>query len=332
MEKRRFGRTELEVPAMTYGGGWVGGLLIRGTEAEREAVLDKALAAGVDWIDTAASYGNGVSETVIGEWLAKLPDANRPRISTKFNLDVPAGDFEGQMFRSVEASFERLGVDRLPLLILHNRIIDEDTADRDARGLTPSEVLGSDGVADAMDKLRAQGLCDWIGMTALGSPKALDQVVDSGRIDVAQVYYNLLNATAVSGAGAGWNSTNFDGLLTRCEGQDMGVMGIRILAAGHLAATERHGREIPITANAEDEAEEARARAVFDALGSEHGSAAQTAIRFGLNCPLLSTIEVGIGETWHLDEALKAFAMGPLPQSALDTLEGLWRDHPAFNA
>ncbi|MGI9385326.1 MAG: aldo/keto reductase [Methyloligellaceae bacterium] len=331
MDRRRFGRTELGVPAMTYGGGWVGGLLIRGSEEERESVLDKALAAGVDWIDTAASYGDGVSETVIGEWLAKLAERERPRISTKFNLDVPAGDFEGQMFRSVEASFERLGVDRLPLIILHNRIVDDDQKGQDARGLALSELLGSGGVADAMDKLRAQSLCDWIGMTALGSPKALHQAVDSGRIDVAQVYYNLLNATAVSGAGADWNSTDFDGLLTHCAAQDMGVMGIRILAAGHLAATERHGREIPITANTEDAAEEARARAVFDALGSEHGSAAQTAIRFGLNCPLLSTIEVGIGETWHLDEALKGFEMGPLPQSALDALEGLWRDHPAFN-
>src|SRR5262245_21154262 len=78
MQRRRFGRTGLEVPALTFGGGWVGGLLIRGSEQEREAVLDHALAAGIDWIDTAALYGNGVSETVIGRWLAKLPVGRRP--------------------------------------------------------------------------------------------------------------------------------------------------------------------------------------------------------------------------------------------------------------
>jgi aryl-alcohol dehydrogenase-like predicted oxidoreductase len=69
MQRRRFGRTGLEVPALTFGGGWVGGLLIRATQEVREGVLDKALAAGIDWVDTAALYGNGVSESVIGQWL-----------------------------------------------------------------------------------------------------------------------------------------------------------------------------------------------------------------------------------------------------------------------
>jgi aryl-alcohol dehydrogenase-like predicted oxidoreductase len=113
----------------------------------------------------------------------------------------------------------------------------------------------------------------------------------------------------------------------------MGVMGIRIFAAGHLASSERHGREIAITANAENAAEEARARAVRDVLGSTHGTAAQTALRFGLACPLLSTIVVGIGETSHLDEALAAVEMGPLPDAAVaDLLGPLWKSHPAFQS
>ena len=72
MQRRRFGRTGLEVPALTFGGGWVGGLLIRGSEDERETVLNRALEAGIDWIDTAALYGNGVSETVIGALSASM--------------------------------------------------------------------------------------------------------------------------------------------------------------------------------------------------------------------------------------------------------------------
>ncbi len=330
MERRRFGRTGLEVPVLTFGGGWVGGLLIRGSEAEREAVLNKAQAAGIDWIDTAALYGNGASETVIGEWLAGLPAAARPRLSTKFNVDVSAGDIEGQVFRSVEASFGRLGVDHVPLVFLHNRIVPDGGAARQERAVSLQDLLFAGGVADAMDKLRQRGLCDWIGITALGDPAALRQAVDSGRFDAAQVYYNLLNPTALKGAGAGWNSTDFDGLLGHCAAQDMGVMNIRIFAAGHLAATERHGREIPITDNAENAAEEARAEAVFAALGTAHGSRAQTALRFGLACPSVSTIVVGIGETWHLDEALRAVDMGPLPAIAIDELRALWRGHPAF--
>ncbi|MBX9592207.1 MAG: aldo/keto reductase [Hyphomonadaceae bacterium] len=332
MHRRRFGRTGLEVPALTFGGGWVGGLLIRGSEPERTATLDRALDAGIDWIDTAALYGNGVSETVIGSWLPGVAKARRPRISTKFNIDTSAGDFAGQIERSVAASLRRLGLQSVPLLFLHSRVVAEAARGRDRRSLTAREVLGPGGIADIMDKLRAQGLCDWIGLTGLGDPAALHQVIDSGRFDAAQVYYNFINPTAMASAGPGWTSTDFDGLLPRCAAQDMGVMGIRIFAAGHLASSQRHGRELAITANAEDAAEEARARAAWDTLGPQYGTGAQAALRFGLACPLLSTIVVGIGETWHLDAALGAVGMGPLPAPAIRALEDLWRRHPAFRS
>lgn len=332
MQRRRFGRTGLEVPALTFGGGWVGGLLIRGSEPEREAVLNRALEAGIDWIDTAALYGNGVSETVIGGWLRGVPRERRPRISTKFNIDTSAGDFAGQIERSVIDSLERLGLPSVPLLILHSRAVDATGAGRDKRSLTAEQILGSGGIADIMDRLRKQGLCDWTGLTGLGDPRALHQVIGSGRFDAVQIYYNLLNPTAMAGAGPGWNSTDFDGLLRRCADNDMGVMGIRILAAGHIASHERHGREIAITANADNAAEAARAKAVLEALGSHYGTGAQAALRFGLACPLLSTIVVGIGEPGHLDEALAAAAMGPLPAPALQALEDVWRRHPAFRS
>lgn len=330
MQRRRFGRTGLEVPALTFGGGWVGGLLIRGSEQERDAVLDRALHAGIDWIDTAALYGNGVSETVIGGWLRGVAKEKHPRISTKFNIDTSAGDFAGQIERSVSASLQRLSLRSVPLLILHSRVVEVTNKERDKRSLTVREVLGSGGIADIMDKLRAQGLCDWIGLTGLGDPAPLHQVIDSSRFDAVQIYYNLLNPTAMASAGPGWNSTDFDGLLHRCAAQDMGVMGIRIFAAGHLASHERHGREVAITANAEDAAEEARAKAALDVLGSQHGTGAQAALRFGLACPLLSTIVVGIGEPGHLEEALAAADKGPLPASALQALDDLRRQHPAF--
>jgi D-threo-aldose 1-dehydrogenase len=332
MDRRRFGRTGLQVPALTFGGGWVGGLLIRGSEQERTAVLDKALAAGIDWIDTAAQYGNGVSETVIGQWLRKVPEGKRPRISTKFNVDSSASNFAGQIGRSVTASLQRLGLASVPVLILHSRIVEEGGAVRDTRSLSPAEVLGRGGIADIMDGLRAKGLCQWIGLTGLGDPPALREVIDSGRFDVVQVYYNLLNPTAMEAAGAGWNSTDFDGLLHRCAAQDMGTMNIRVFAGGHLASTERHGREVAITANAEDAAEAARADAARDVLGSGHGSGAQAALRFSLACPLLSTVVIGIGESRHLDEALAAAEMGPLPEKVVRELAGMRQRHPAFRS
>jgi aryl-alcohol dehydrogenase-like predicted oxidoreductase len=298
----------------------------------REGVLNRAVAAGIDWIDTASLYGNGVSETVIGEWLRTVPKEKRPRISTKFNIDTSAGDFAGQIERSVADSLKRLGLSSVPVLILHSRIVDAAGPGRDKRSLSVEETVGKGGIADIMDGLRKQGLCDWIGLTGLGDPPAVRQVIDSGRFDVAQIYYNLLNPTAMESAGPGWNTTDFNGLLHRCKAQDMGVMGIRIFAAGHLATSERHGREVSITANAENAAEEVRAKAALEILGTQHGTGAQAALRFGLACPLLSTIVVGIGETWHLDDALKAAEMGPLPQAAIAALDELRRSHPAFRS
>ena len=317
---------------LTYGGGWVGGFIIRAEAEAREKVLNRALEAGIDWIDTAAAYGNGASETVLGEWLPKVPKDKRPRISTKFNIDASAPDFAGQVERSVTASLGRLGLGRVPLLILLNRIVEEASPDRNNRSLTARQVLAKGGVADILDALRAKGLCDWIGLTGLGDSKALHEVIDSGRFDVAQIYYNLLNPTAMGSAGPRWNTTDFDGLLHRCAAKDVGTMGIRIFAAGHLATTERHGREMPITANADSPAEEVRAKAALEVLGNAYGRPAQAALRFGLACPLLSTIEVGIGEAWHLDEALAAVAMGPLPADAIAQLDQLRRTHPAFRA
>jgi aryl-alcohol dehydrogenase-like predicted oxidoreductase len=65
-------------------------------------------------------------------------------------------------------------------------------------------------------------------------------------------------------------------------------------------------------------------------LGSAYGTGAQAALRFGLGCPLLSTVVIGIGEMWHLDEAVAAAEMGPLPETAAVAVAKLWRSHPAF--
>ena len=150
---------------------------------------------------------------------------------------------------------------------------------------------------------------------------------------MAQVYYNLLNPTAGidlddDGPGASsWSSTDFGGLLAACTVHDVGVMNIRILAAGVLATDVRHGREAPITANAAMETEEARARTIWAALGDPGAETrAQTAIRFGLAHPAVSTIVFGVAELAHVREALAAPGYGPLEEDALDALRRAWTD------
>ena len=325
MQHRRFGRTGLQIPSVTFGGGWVGGVLIHHDQATAHAALDLAWEAGIDWIDTAAQYGNGVSETVIGAWLKDRGPAQSPGISTKFRIDPDMPDPRGQMLRSVDESLNRLGRDRVDVIFLHNQI--DATANRGARSMSARDALV---MADTMETLVEQGLCSHLGMTALGEPAPLHEVVAAGRFDVAQVYYNMLNPTAADGRHP-WNSTNFDGLLRACAAQDMGVMGIRIFAGGHLATRTRHGREIPVTSAADDLREETRSECAWSVLTPEDGTPAQAALRFGLACSHLSTIVVGLGDLDHLRQALEATDRGPLAPDRLAAISACW-DQSAFTS
>ena len=83
-------------------------------------ILDAAMAAGINTLDTAAGYGN--SEEVIGAWLKTVPAENRPFIVTKAaKLDHSSLDaLRADLKERVKTSKERLGLSQLPLLMLHN--------------------------------------------------------------------------------------------------------------------------------------------------------------------------------------------------------------------
>ncbi|MFN4091054.1 MAG: aldo/keto reductase [Alphaproteobacteria bacterium] len=320
MRRRPFGRTGLEAPELVLGGGIVGGILILAEEAVRGAALERTVAAGIDWIDTAAQYGNGVSEETIGRWLRRL--SPRPRVSTKFRLKPgDLFDIRGAVERCLEASLKRLGLDRIVLFQLHNQLGGADPA----RALPVEHVLRREGVADALDALKARGLIDATGFTALGETHAVMQVADSGRFDSAQVYYNMLNPSAAwSRAPAGWPAQDFSGLIAACRRHGTAVMNIRAMAGGALASPEPHGREVVIALGADLDRDFARAARVRAALGTDFGTPAQAALRFALANPDIACVDFGIATLAHLDEALAAYALGPLPDEAMRRLEPLW--------
>ena len=320
MKTRRFGRTGLQVSELVFGGGFVGGLLITQDDATKEKAIQTALHAGINWIDTAPSYGNGQSEETLG-WL--LADRlNPPYVSTKFNLDSERlDDIAGQIEASLEASLKRLRRDSVDLLQLHNRI----TPTTSGRDLSVETILGSGGIADCLDRLREQGLFRYQGITALGDGKSCCEVIASDRFDSAQVYYNLLNPSAGHAVPPGWSGHDFGDVMECCWQHDVAVMNIRVFAAGVLATDVRHGREIPVTQGSDVKAEEYRTKKVFEILGDKYGTRAQTAIRYALANPMNACVIFGLAELSHLNEALAAAAAGPLPQSALDELQELYR-------
>ena len=326
MKTRAFGRTGLQVSELVFGGGFVGGILVHADDETKRKVLRRALQAGINWIDTAPLYGQGKSERALG-WLLKEVEET-PYLSTKVQLDTgDLSDIPGQIERSVAASLERLQRDSVDLLQLHNPIYAETgggTAVASGAAIGIDEVLRQDGVADGLERMRAQGLTRFIGLTALGEAGAIREAIGSGRFDSAQVYHNLINPTAARGLPAGYSGHDFTGVIEACRSVGAAVMNIRVLAAGVLATDARHGREVVITRGSEIPLEEKRAHAVFDRLGTEYGTRAQTALRFGLANPDVACVIFGLAELSHLEEALGAAEMGPLPRAALDALATLY--------
>lgn len=318
MKRCRFGRTEIRISEVVIGGGIVGGILILGDEEDKRTLLRRAIDSGINWIDTAADYGGGRSEKTIGALLRDLDPAERPHVSTKVRLDPAGGRVEGQIERALAASLDRLGMQKVALYQLHNPLKKD--------GLTPDDVLGPGGVCDVFDRLKKDGRIEHAGFTALGDPDMIRTVVASGRMDSAQVYYNLLNPSAGRAVPATWTTTDFAGLLDLCAEHDVGMMNIRIFAGGALAAPERHGREVPVTANAAVDSEFARAARLFDELGDAYGSRAQTALRFGLSDDRVSCVVIGLAELAHFEEAMAAVKAGPLPQAALEKIAPLWAE------
>ena len=319
MKYRTFGRSGINVSEIIFGAGSVGGILIHQDDATKREAIRRAFAGGINWVDTAAQYGNGKSEEALG-WL--LPESGAtPYLSTKFQLDVEnLKDIPLQIEERLRASLARLKRSSVDVLQLHNRIGTRPGG----RVMTVEQILGRNGVADGLDRLREKRLISRMGITALGEAASVCEVIRSKRFDSAQVYYNLLNPSAGRSMPKAWTGQNLGGIIEACRSNDVAVMAIRIFAAGVIATDERTGRESVLTAETSIAEDQRKAKSVFDAIGADQGTRAQVALRFVLSNPHVSCAIIGSAELHHIDEALQAAAMGPLPPHVLARLDALY--------
>jgi L-galactose dehydrogenase/L-glyceraldehyde 3-phosphate reductase len=320
MRTRTFGRTGIEVSEVVFGGGAVGGIVVHTDDATKREAVRRAIAGGINWIDTAAQYGNGRSEEALGWILPELGAA--PYVSTKFGLDVSRlDDIPRSIEESLRTSLARLKRTSVDLLQLHNRI----GSTPGGRVMTVEQVLGKNGVADGLERLREKGLIRHMGLTAIGEAACVCEVLGSRRFDSAQVYYNLLNPSAGRAMPPAWTGENMGGIIDTCRKNGVAVMAIRIFAAGVIASDERTGRESVLIRDTSIAEDERRARAVFDAIGDAHGTRGQVALRYVLSNPDVSCAILGSSELHHVDEAIAAAGMGPLPAEVMARLDALYR-------
>ena len=322
MQMRAFGRTGLQLSVLGFGCGAVGGLMVRGDPADQERTVARALAAGVNYFDTAVQYGNGLSETNLGRILKKLKPANVV-VGTKVRLPDGETRIGDTIAKSLEASLWRLQMDHVDIFHLHNSV----TAVGGGPALSVRQIM--DEVVPAFEKLRGQGKIRFPGLTAIGDTPALHEVIGSGAFASAQVVYNMLNPSAGEALRAAYPAQDYRRLFDATTAAGTGTIAIRVLAGGALSGSaERHRIASPppepIGSAATYDADIAVARRFLPLVAEGHAaSLTEAATRFAISSKAVGTILVGIATPQQFEDALAAVEKGPLPQAALDRLAAL---------
>jgi aryl-alcohol dehydrogenase-like predicted oxidoreductase len=323
MQLRVFGHTGMQFSVLGFGCGAVGGLMVRGDPADQERTIARAIAAGVNYFDTAVQYGDGESEKNLGRVLQRLKPAN-VAVATKVRLQPNEfGRIPDAVTMSLEGSLARLRLDQVDIFHLHNAI----TETGGEMALSVRQVL--DDVVPAFERLRQQGKTRFLGITAVGDTAALHQVIDARAFDSAQVVYNMLNPSAAEDLPTNYPAQDYGRLFDRTKAAGVGVVGIRVLAGGALSGSaERHPiaspAPEPIGSAMSYDADVDRARRLIPLVSEGFAtSLTEAATRFALFHPAMGTILVGMATPQQFEDALAAVQKGPLPRAALDRLSAL---------
>jgi L-galactose dehydrogenase/L-glyceraldehyde 3-phosphate reductase len=323
MERRIFGRSGLRLSTLGFGCGAVGGLMVRGSAADQDRAVGLALDAGVNYFDTAVQYGNGVSETNLGRVLA----AHKPAevfVGTK--VRIPPADFAAiakTVTESMDSSLQRLRMDHVDIFHLHNPI----TLNGGGETLGVAQVRYE--VVPAFEALRRSGKTRFLGITAIGDTPALHKIIDAKLIDSAQVSYNMLNASAAVALPPDYPAQDYGRLFDHTQKAGVGVIGIRVLAAGALSGTaERHpiasAPPEPIGSAYSYATDQERARRLVPLVTDGYAATlAEAATRFAISNQAMGTILVGMATVEQFQASLAAVRKGPLPEAALDRLNAL---------
>lgn len=301
LEYRQLGKTAFRVSSIGLGCVTFGREIDAATSFQ---VLDRAVERGVNLLDTAAVYGDGASETVIGGWLRERRVRGQVVVATKVSGRL---DRES-IVRSVEGSLRRLGVEAIDLLQAH----DWDPQTPLEETLAAFEELVRQG------KVRSAGCSNW---QAGQLEQALLLARERGwqRLESVQPMYNLVDRSIERG------------LLPLCAENVLGVLSYSPLGAGFL--TGKYSREGDVPRGTRFDVKPGHQRIYF----TEHGfrvvdglreiaartghSMVRLALGWVLTRPGITSVLVGGRRPEHVDQAFQAL------ESRLDTgtLELLYR-------
>jgi aryl-alcohol dehydrogenase-like predicted oxidoreductase len=316
MEQRGLGRTGRKVSVVglgtwQLGAGW-------GDVAEQDAlaVLDAAVEAGVTFFDTADVYGDGRSEQLIGRYLKDRPDVGI-LVATKLGRRAAphvADAYTLANFRAwTDRSRANLRVDTLDLVQLH---------------CPPTAVYDVDAVFDALDTLVAEQRIAAYGVSVETCEEALTAIARPGTASV-QIILNpfrlkplerVLPAAAEAGVGIIARVPLASGLLSGRYTADT------VFADDDHRTFNRHGEAFDQgeTFSGVDFASGVEAAVEFAGLAPEGATPAQTALRWIVQQPGVTSVIPGARSPEQARANAAAAALPPLPQSALDAVRDLY--------
>lgn len=229
MQTRQLGTSDLLITSIGFGAWAISGsswAYAWGTQDDRESIdaIKHAVDLGINWIDTAAIYGYGHSEEIVGKALKEIGSHQRPYVFTKCGL-LPSSEEsvthclkEDSIRQEVEDSLRRLGVDEIDLYQIHWPYPEEDY-------LEGWQTLA---------KLQQEGKVRYIGVSNFNVDQ-LQQVQQIAAVASLQPPYSLLNRDIEQA------------LLPFCESQNIGVIVYSPMASGLLsgAMTEERAAHLP---------------------------------------------------------------------------------------
>lgn len=213
MERRRLGRSEIEVSPISLGCWAFGGDATWGDQDEADSIgtVHAALDAGINFFDTAEGYGSGRSEEVLGKALQGR--RQEAVIATKVSAsNLRADDLKA----ACERSLRRLGTDYIDVYYIH----------------WPSRTIPIEETMKAMEELQAEGKIRVAACSNFGR-QDLTELLSVGRVEANQLAYNLL-----------FRAIEYE-IQDVCNQQDVGIVCYSPLAQGLLTGKFRSADDVP---------------------------------------------------------------------------------------
>jgi D-threo-aldose 1-dehydrogenase len=301
---RELGGTGLAVTSICFGTSPLASMAhLYGYAVEEEQAVATVLAAfdsPVNFLDTSNGYGeDGLAERRIGEAIRRaggLPP--HVVLATKVDPNPRTGDFSANRVRaSLEESMERLGIDKIALLHLH-----------DPERITFEEGTAPGGPVEALVDLRERGFVEHLGVAG-GPVGLLQQYLDTGEFEVVLSHnrYTLLDRSA-------------EPLFRSAADRGLGVLNAAPYGGGMLSKGPNVQRKYAYGSRDERIREAAEA---MDAVCGRYGvPLAAAALQFSLRSEMIDSTVVGVSSPQRVEQTLELAAV-PIPDELWSELEQL---------